>query len=193
MRNIAKLALAFVCVTGFGLGGCNSTKTSTTTTETEQGPAPQPPPLPTPVKKTEISFQDVHLIREFAGTDKALLFAVLSPSGPFKINSVRGPEFIKTYRVGELNQGTLAKLFVNSSQPLSAAEKQDLLQRFNGATLLYAEGYAGNLCTFNEQWYQIIAAGKVDDVDVEVTFKFEALPGANGNCEFHQFMLITKQ
>lgn len=142
--------------------------------------------------KEEIDFQKFGIIREFGGTDNAALFGVYSKAGKFQITQVIGPTFLKTGRVGELNQASLDQLFINTTKPLSVREREDLISEFNGASFFYTESYSGNLCNIDEITYEIKATGRLNDLNIEVTFQFEALPNANGNCQFHVFGIITK-
>ena len=139
-----------------------------------------------------IDFEKIGIIREFGGTDNAALFGVRSNSGIFNITKIVGPGFLKTYGVGTLNQSTLAKLFSKSSKPLSQTEKTELLTNFNGGTIIYTEGYQGNLCTNDETKYEVVATGSVNAVNVEVTFQFVAQPNPNGNCTFHIFGILVR-
>ena len=152
---------------------------------------PPNPDLP-PKTKDSTSFKKIGVIREFGGTDNAALFGLLPDSGKLQINKVVGPGFLKVYKVGELNPITLEKLFLNTSKPLNSNEKQDLLSGFNGAMVIYAEGYEGNLCNQDEVQYEIKATGQIDKIDLEITFQFVASPNSNGNCIFHMFGIVTR-
>ena len=142
--------------------------------------------------QNSIQFEKVGIIREFGGTDNAALFGVRSTSGTFNVTKVVGPGFLKTYGVGTLSDSTVARLFSKSSKPLSQAEKTELLTSFNGGTIIYSEGYQGNLCTDDETKYEVVATGSVNAVNVEVTFQFEAQPNPTGNCSFHIFGVLVR-
>ncbi len=201
-KSVLKNSLIFYCLILFTLFGCGPNETGSS--DGHRTPAPpqkpseesnpkQPAPEPSPKKDKEgIEFQSVGVIREFGGTDNAALFGVYSKSGKLEISKVVGPAFLKSYRVGELNQTSISKLFLNSSKPLSTDERQNLISEFNGATVIYTEGYSGNLCSNDEIGYEITATGRIDETNLEVIFQFEALPNPNGNCDFHVFGTITK-
>ncbi len=120
------------------------------------------------------------------------MFGVFSKIGKLQIDKVVGPAFLGPYWVGELKQFILSKLFLNTSIPLSEDERQKLISEFNGATVIYTEGYLGNLCSHDEINNEIKATGRINETDIEVIFRFEALPNSNGNCDFHTFGIITK-
>lgn len=163
--------------------------------------ASSPSPLPTAqapdnkgnqIRQTKINFEKFGLIRELGETDNGALFGLLSESGKFEISKIVGPGFLKTYQVGILNESSVDMLFSKSSKPLTQDEKQDLLSKFKGATILYTEGYPGNLCNLDEIEHNIVITGKVESTDVEVTFQFLALPNVSGNCRFHWFGIVVK-
>tara|TARA_B110001454_G_C12723230_1_gene435994 strand:- start:27104 stop:27670 length:567 start_codon:yes stop_codon:yes gene_type:complete len=145
-----------------------------------------------PNKKAEINFEKFGLIREFGDSDNAALFGLFSESGKFEISKIVGPEFLNTYQVGILNESSVEKLFSKSSSPLNITEKQNLLSKFNGATIIYTEGYTGNLCRLDETQFEITAIGKIQSTDVEVTFQFVANPNLNGSCNFRNFGILVK-
>jgi hypothetical protein len=201
MNFFVKKALTFCCIFFFTLVGCNSNKSSSNDSPGSPTPPPETPndnkpqqPTTEPASKDKegLEFQSLGIVREFGGTDNAAMFGVQSKSGKLQINKVEGPAFIKTYRVGELNQTSISKLFLNTSKPLSTDERQNLISEFNGATVIYTEGYSGNLCSNDEIIYDIKTTGRIDETNIEVIFHFEALPNPNGNCDFHVFGTITK-
>lgn len=142
--------------------------------------------------QNSLDFEKVGVIREFGGTDNAALFALRSKSGTFNITKIAGPGFLETYAVGILNASTIDKIFSKSAKPRSQAEKTELLTNFNGSTVIYTEGYKGNLCTDSETKYELVATGNVNSVNAEVTFQFEAQPNPNGNCKFQIFGIVVR-
>ena len=186
-----KVSLAIIFLTA-----CNSDKDYPENSLAPQNPPSheQAPPSDenVSVQPENISFEKFGIIREFGEVDKASLFGLLPNSGKLEITNVAGPEFIETYAVGELNSSTINKIFLKSSKPPSADEKEKLLSDFNGATIIYAEEYDGQLCTHDEIEYKIIATGKIENTDIEITFQFKAIPNSNGNCAFHTFSILTK-
>lgn len=196
MQSFGKLVLVLcVAVTTF----CSACSSDNQTSGTES-PAAHPnqdsqnPPVSkdSPKEKISISFKKFGIIREFGVADNAALFGLLPNSGKFQITEVMGPDFLKKYGVGELNRTIVDKLFLKTAKPLSQSERDGLLSDFDGATIIYIEGYNGNLCNQNETEYEIKLTGEINDVDIEVRFKFAALPNANGNCAFHTFGIITR-
>lgn len=143
-------------------------------------------------KKAEINFEKFGLIREFGDSDNAALFGLFSEPGKIEISKIAGPDFLNTYQVGILNESSVETLFSKSSYPLSVTEKQNLLSKFNGATIIYTEGYIGNLCRIDETQFEITAIGKIQSTDVEVTFQFVANPSLNGSCNFRNFGILVK-
>ena len=117
---------------------------------------------------------------------------MLPEAGKLQITGVSRPVFLGDTEVWELNQSTLDKLFLNTTKPLSKSEKESLLSDFNGAALIYYEGYNGNLCSQNETEYNIKTTGKIDNLDIEISFKFVALPNVKGNCTFRIFGIMTR-
>lgn len=201
-KSFLKKAFIFYCLFFLTLFGCDSKKSGSydghETPTPHQKPSDdsnpeQPTPEPSPKEdKDGTEFQSLGIIREFGGTDNAAMFGVYSKSGKLEINKVEGPAFLKTYRVGELNQTSIGKLFLNTSKPLSTEERQNLISEFNGATVIYTEGYYGNLCSNDEIIYEIKTTGRINETNIEVVFHFEALPNPNGNCDFHVYGTITK-
>lgn len=196
MKSFEKLVFLQACVVLLILTACSSENHSSGNISPASPPSKdQQHPTESknsPNETKEISFKKFGVIREFGGTDNAALFGLLSESGKLQITQVVGPGFLKTYRVGELNKSTVKKIFSRSAKPLSQGERDGLLSEFNGATIIYTEGYNENLCNQSETQYEIVATGKIEDVDVEVTFQFEALPNPNGNCGFHVFGIVTR-
>ncbi len=139
------------------------------------------------IAQNSLEFKKLGIIREFGGTDNAALFGVRFDSGTFNVTEVIGPGFLKTYQVGTLTQSSVGNLFVNSSKPLGPTEKLELLTNFGGATLIYTEGYSGQLCTSDEIMYEVVATGSVNETNVEVAFQFVAEPSAQDNCKFQIF------
>ena len=199
MNSFVKKFLTFYCILFFMLASCSSNNGNS-----NAGNDPHPPPqktssdnseqpVATPPKNTEeIEFQKLGIIREFGGTDNAAMFGLLPKSGKLKIDKIEGPVFLKTYAIGELNQTTINKIFLNSSKPLNTEERQNLISEFNGAIVIYTEGYSGNLCSNDEITFTIKVTGRLDNTDIEVTFQFEAISNPDGNCKFHMFGIITK-
>lgn len=191
-----KFMLVLASTAVLSLAGCGSDK-GDTRAELPATPGKQNSQNPTESndtvkEQTPISFKKFGLIREFGGTDNTALFGLLPEAGKLQITTLTGPKFLDVYKVGELNKATLDKLFLNTKKPLNQSEREALLSDFNGATVLYTEGYHGNLCRQDETGYEIKATGKIDDVDVEVSFQFEALPNVNGSCTFHTFAVVAK-
>lgn len=151
-----------------------------------------PVSMPLPKDEKSISFKNFGIIREFGGTDNAALFGLLSDAGKYQITNIWGPEFLEQYTVGELNRTTIDKVFLNTTKPLSQEEREALLSDFNGATLIYLEGYNGNLCNQTETKYEITTKGTLNDIEVQVIFEFEALPNMDGNCSFHIFGIVVR-
>lgn len=191
--------IAFVCSGFFLVNACSSGSSTSIGQPPSQQQQQQPPKdLPTPnsgsrsPNQEEIAFQNFGIIREFGGTDHAALFGLLPKSGNLQINKVVAPAFIQSVGVGKLSQTSIEKFFTKTAKPISQAEKQDLLSKFDGATVIYAEGYNGNLCNTDEITNKITATGFLDQTSVAITFQFEALPSANGDCEFHIFGIVFK-
>ncbi|MGZ6424462.1 MAG: hypothetical protein ACXWRZ_02900 [Bdellovibrio sp.] len=198
MNSFVKNALIF-CFAALIFVGCNSNKTGSNDGLGSPVPSQKPSKennsqkttAPPSKDKEEIEFKKVGVIREFGGVDNAALFGVLSKCGKFQISKVEGPAFLKSYSVGELNQTSISKLFLNTSKPLSIEERQNLISEFNGATVIYTENYSGNLCSDEEISYEIKASGRLNEANVEVIFQFQALPNSTGNCKFHVFGILT--
>ncbi len=162
-------------------------ETNTTSSDETKSPSPELPKK----SREPIEFLKIGVIREFGGTDTAAMFGVLLKAGKLEITKVEGPSFIHNYQVGELNQKSMGHIFLNSTQPLSTEERAKLVGDFNGATILYTEGYSGSLCRDDEVGYTIKATGKIDETEIELLFQFEAFPSAHGNCKFHLFGVVA--
>lgn len=140
------------------------------------------------------NLQGFGIIREFGASDTAAMFGLLPISGTLKITSVAGPSFLSSvgYGVGQLNNGVISHLFLKSSNPMSQLEKQNLLSKYNGATIIYIEDYTGNLCTSEEIEYSIVVTGTVDTAPFTATIQFIALPNSSGDCTYHKFGTIIQ-
>ncbi len=138
--------------------------------------------------------QGFGVIREFGGTDTAAMFGLLPASGSLQFTGCTGPAFLVPVgcRVGDLNQVAMDHLFLKSSKPMSQQEKQDLLSKWNGAKVLYFEGYNGSLCTNDEIEYHVSVSGTSSGKPFTTTFQFIALPNAAGDCTYHIFGTITQ-
>ncbi len=71
-------------------------------------------------------------------------------------------------------------------------ERQSLVSTWNGAQVIYFEGYNGAFCTNNEIENQVTASGTLNGKPFTTTFQFIALPNANGDCTYHTFAVITR-
>ncbi|MGK5085893.1 hypothetical protein WDW37_21605 [Bdellovibrionota bacterium FG-1] len=136
--------------------------------------------------------QGFGVIREFGGNDNAAMFGLLSQNGTLQITDVSGPAFLGGYRVGELDQVAIDHLFLKSSKPMDQKEKLDLISKYNGAQVIYFEGYTGNLCRSNEIEYDISASGNVNGAPFTATIQFIALPNSSGDCGYHKFITVTQ-
>ncbi len=138
------------------------------------------------------SLQGFGVIREFGHGDTAALFGILPSNGSLKITGISGPSFLSSvgYGVGQLNQGVISHLFLKSTNPMSQMEKQELVQKYNGTSVIYIEGYSGKLCTSEETEYNINISGDIDGAPFTATLQFVALPNSSGDCEYHKFITL---
>ncbi|MBL7544762.1 MAG: hypothetical protein JNL11_13175 [Bdellovibrionaceae bacterium] len=134
------------------------------------------------------------VIREFGGSDTAAVFGLLPTNGSIQITGCSGPEFLVHVgcRVGQLNETVMNHLFLKSSKPMEQSEKQNIVSQWNGAQIIYLEGYNGNLCSSDEIEYNVTVSGTIDAQPFTSTFQFIALPNSNGNCTYHKFGTITR-
>jgi hypothetical protein len=133
------------------------------------------------------------VIREFDGTDTAAMFGLLPSAGLLQITGVTGPSFLGTARIGQLNQVAIDHLFLRSANPMDEEEKQNLINQYNGAEVIYFEGYAGNLCTTTDTEHEVGVTGTIDGISFTATFQFIALPNSSGDCTYHEFITSSQQ
>jgi hypothetical protein len=140
----------------------------------------------------ELDFDHFAVIREFTGpSDNAALFGVLSNQEGLEITSITGPRFLGGARVGTLDASSMSRLFRRTSVPMSDAEKQALVERYQGAKVIYFEDYNGKLCAGPYQIYSVVADGKIGDQITSSNFTFAAVPTQNGNCRFATLSTTT--
>jgi hypothetical protein len=152
---------------------------------TSTGPI-SPPEQP---KGKDFEFDGFAVIREFGGNDNAALFGITADGVDLTISEVSGPNFIQAYRVGKLTPGSLDKLFQKSRLPMGSKEKEVLLSKFSDATVIYAEGYEGNICNFKEFEHKIVVTGIAESERYMFEFDVEATPNQTGSCNMHRFGL----
>lgn len=140
----------------------------------------------------DVELKGFGVIREFGGVDTAAIFGLRPSSGSLVIKTVSGPRFLGAARVGTLDQTAMDHLFVKSSRPMDEQEKQSLVSQWNGAQVIYFEGYSGVFCSSNETQSEVTATGTVNGKPFTTTFQFIALPNSNGDCDFHTFGTITR-
>lgn len=140
------------------------------------------------------SLKGFGVIREFGASDNAALFGLLPANGSVEITNCVAPQFLSSVgcAVGTLNESTASHLFKKSSNPMTQSEKTKLLSQWNGARLIYFEGYSGSLCTDEETEYNITVSGTLNGTPFKSTFQFIALPSSNGNCTYQKFGTITQ-
>jgi len=135
--------------------------------------------------------QGFGIIREFGGTDNAAMFGLLAPAGTnLQISNITGPAGYKgTFT---LDQTAMTNMFAQSSNPMSQQERSDIISQYNGAQVIYFEGYNATLCTYNEIEYNIEVSGTLDGSPFSATFQFIALPSSNGDCGYHEFTTMIQ-
>lgn len=138
------------------------------------------------------SFKHFAVIREFAGNDTAALFGILPDQGTLKITSVKGPGFLGGYRVGELTQEAMDRLFLKSSVPMPKPEKDRLVSQYDGAEVIYFEKYHGKLCAGPDNDIQITVSGIIENLNISMTFELAAVPQPDADCKFRKLIFITQ-
>lgn len=140
------------------------------------------------------SLKGFGIIREFSGSDTAAIFGLLPANRSVKITGCAAPQFLVNVgcHVGQLNETVMSHLFLQSSKPMEQEEKQKIVAQWNGAQVIYFEGYNGNLCSTDEIEYNIMVSGTIDAKPFTSTFQFIALPNSNGDCTYHKFGTITR-
>jgi hypothetical protein len=186
------------------LTGCGSS------TETSSGTPVQPKnnsapvattpgtSLPTPFRPSQENcpdprdFKFFSVIREYGGKDNAALFGILPTQGKLKITKVTElwADFLPGYGLETLNQETENRLFSKSSIPMSQQEKDSLLSKYNGAQIIYFEGYNGQLCSGDE--FKIFVSSSLGDFKFTTTFDVRAVPNSTGDCTFQVFAYWTQ-
>jgi len=139
------------------------------------------------------NLQGFGVIREFGGTDTAAMFGLVADSGSIQITGATGPSFLGGVRIGQLDKVAMDHLFLKSATPISQQERQDLVSKYNGAQVIYFEGYHGALCASDETEFHIGVNGTIDGAPFSSTFQFIALPNPTGDCTYHVFILQTQQ
>lgn len=139
------------------------------------------------------NLQGFGVIREFSGTDTAAMFGLVADSSSIQIKGATGPSFLGGVRIGQLDKVAMDHLFIKSSKPMSQQERQDLVSKYDGAQVIYFEGYLGSLCSSNETEFNIGVTGTISGVPFQSTFQFIALPNSLGDCTYHTFILQTQQ
>ena len=174
------------------LAGCGSGNESTS--PAAQAPAPnadkQTKTVTPDALQERPTFKFFSVIREFGGVDTGALFVLLPNEPGMKITGISGPKFLGRPRVDVLNHSTVGGIFNTSSFSMSIQNREQLLNKFSGANIIYFERYQGQLCTDKE--FEINVTGTLGQWSPTLTFKFSAVAKTNDECSFHTLGLETK-
>lgn len=157
-------------------------------------PTPTPTELPPPASLDEVTFKSHAVVREFPAADgvqdTGALFLVLPSKGTITFGKMTGPAFLAGSKsTGTLDENSVQKLFQKSKVAWSDAERNSVLALYAGASYIYFENYAGNLCALRE--YAISPQAEILGAPVSFQFVFQMAPSSASDCKIYSWVFLA--
>jgi hypothetical protein len=187
-----KMKVVVVAMLTLVFSGCesNEDRTVETSTQTQNSPT-QAPALPVVTSvgdQTSPNIQAFAVIREFQ-SNHAALFLVQSDQTGLAIIGESGISDLGDAHVGTLDESSMDGLFNNVPAPMLLSEKQQILDKYKGASFVYYENYSGSLCSGDR--FELDVASKLPGWGLSTGFNFVAESTYSGECKFLSQSLMT--